>query len=343
MAGHDVVVKALPSYAISDAVAKASFQLASRTAAAISHPGAAQVYHCGHAFLPAGQTVPYLVRDLVSGPTLAERLAEGAMAVDEALTVVAAIADILAATHRAGLVHGHLVPENVVLSPPGVKVTDFGLWASSERPEQALVAVLAPYACYTAPEQLSGGPVTPATDMYSLGAIFAACLTGTGGRPRTGLFTPNCVAGGRKSAASTPNCVVRGPGSGVSAPNCVAGGPGSGVSAPNCVAGGAGNGVSAPNCVAGGAGNGVSTPSCVPGVPGTGLSRFADLSAKVGVGVASLWAACLAANPGVRPSAAHAAVMSRQIIPGALTDAVAGATTAASSRRAGPPAVPATG
>lgn len=316
MAGHDVVIKALPSYSISDAAAKASFQLASRTAAALSYPGVAQVYHIGHAILPAGQTVPYLVRDLVGGPTLAERLAEGAMAVDEALTVVASIADILAATHRAGLVHGHLVPENVVLSPPGVKVTDFGLWASSERPQPALLATLAPYACYTAPEQLSGGPVTPATDMYSLGAIFAACLTGTGGRPWTGLFTQSRVAGGRKSGASTPRWVL----------------------------GGVGSSVSTPNCFAGGAGSGVSTPSCVPGVSGTGLSRFADLSAKVGVGVASLWAACLAANPGVRPSAAHAAVMSRQIIvPGALTDAAAGGTTAASSRRAGPPAVPAAG
>jgi eukaryotic-like serine/threonine-protein kinase len=282
--GHDVAVKALPSSAAADAAAKASFQIASRTAAALSHPGVAQVYHCGHVISPAGPAVPYLVRDLVSGPTLAARLCQGAMTVGDALAIAAAIADILSATHHAGLVHGHLVPENVILSPAGVTVTDFGLWASSERPEQALFAVLAPHACYTAPEQLCGGPVTPATDMYSLGAVFTACLTGAGGPPRTAVTQANCVASSRKTS----------------------------LSAPRCAAGGMNGG--GPTARAGNGRGTVPTRGCVAGVPGAGASRFAELSAKVGADIASLWAACLAANPAVRPSAAHAAAMSRQLI-----------------------------
>ncbi|HEY5988137.1 MAG TPA: protein kinase, partial [Streptosporangiaceae bacterium] len=173
VAGHDVAVKALPSHVADDAAARASFQLASRAGAALSYPGMAQVRHCGQVTLSAGLAIPYLVRDLIAGPTLAERLDEGALSAGEALTIVAAVADILAATHGAGLAHGHLVPDNILLSPAGVKVTDVGLWAMSDHPDQALFPGLAPYACYTAPERRGGGPATPATDMYSLGAIFS--------------------------------------------------------------------------------------------------------------------------------------------------------------------------
>jgi hypothetical protein len=317
VAGHDVAVKALPSYVAKDAAAKASFQLASRSVAALSYPGIAQVHQCGQVMLSAGLTVPYLVRDLITGPTLAERLGEGALPAGEALALVASVADILAATHRAGLVHGHLVPENVLLSPDGVKVTDFGLWASREHPDQAVLPGLAPYACYTAPEQRGGGPATPATDMYSLGALFTACLTG--------------LTCGQSAGAATACGVAVDPRTGPPGPSSVAAGPGSRAYPPSGAAAGRRAGVSGPSGVAGGRSGGVST--------------LAALSASsVGASVASLWAACLAASPGVRPSAAHAAVMSRQIIiPDPLADTAEGAITAASSRWAGHPAVRAAG
>jgi eukaryotic-like serine/threonine-protein kinase len=288
VAGHDVAVKALPSHMARDAAAKASFQLASRSVAALSYPGVAQVRQCGQVMLSAGPTIPYLVRDLITGPTLAERLSGGALPAGEALAIVASVADILAATHRAGLAHGHLVPENVLLSPDGVKVSDFGLWATSEHPDLALVPGLAPYACYTAPEQRGGGPATPATDMYSLGALFTACLTG--------------LTCGQSARAATVSGIAAGPRTGAPGPSDVAGRRSGGVS-----------------------------------------TLVALAAASVGASVASLWAACLAASPGVRPSAAHAAVMSRQIIvPDPLATAM-GAITAASSRWAGTPAVPAAG
>ena len=109
------------------------------------------------------------------GRTLEERLAGGSLPAAEALRFVASVADALAAAHRAGVIHGNLVPANVIDGPAGVKVTDFGLSALRERlPDERFQSVLS----YAAPERLSGGPATTASDMYSLGVLFVACLSG---------------------------------------------------------------------------------------------------------------------------------------------------------------------
>src|SRR5207248_7461048 len=143
----------------------------------------------------------YLVRDLVPGPTLEERLAGGSLPAAEALRFVASVADALAAAHRAGVIHGNLVPANVIDGPAGVKVTDFGLSVLRERPpDERFQSVLS----YAAPERLSGGPATTASDMYSLGVLFVACLSGiaaagTSGsppvtNPATDPVTPDLAA-----------------------------------------------------------------------------------------------------------------------------------------------------
>ena len=138
--------------------------------------GIAQVHHYGEEHAAGGRpAIPYLVRDLVPGPTLEERLAGGSLPAAEALRFVASVADALAAAHRAGVIHGNLVPANVIDGPAGVKVTDFGLSALRERPpDERFQSVLS----YAAPERLSGGPATTASDMYSLGVLFVACLSG---------------------------------------------------------------------------------------------------------------------------------------------------------------------
>jgi serine/threonine-protein kinase len=150
--------------------------LALATVAALSNPGIARVHHYGEEPAADGRpAISYLVRDLVPGPTLEERLAGGSLPAAEALRFVASAADALAAAHRTGVVHGNLVPANVIDGPAGVKVTDFGLSALRERPpEERLQSVLS----YAAPERLSGGPATMASDMYSLGVLFIACLSG---------------------------------------------------------------------------------------------------------------------------------------------------------------------
>jgi len=251
VAGHEVAVKALAAYPAGDTLAQARFRLVARTVLQLSDPGVAHVRDFGEAELTDGRTVPYLVRDLIPGPTLGERLRAGPLPPGEALRVVAATADALATAHRAGLAHGHLVPANIILPPGGLRVTDFGLWALRPRPDEDR----APGALsYAAPELAEGGPATPAADMYALGVVFLACLAGIG----PGGLTP---------------------------------GP---VDSPAGLAGPAG--------------------------AATAAADHASIDDQaldlVPPSLAALWAACLGPNPAERPSAAHAAVMSRQALSG---------------------------
>jgi len=172
--GRDVAVKALRARSADGD--RPGFGLAFATVAALSNPGIARVHDYGEEPAADGRpAILYLVRDLVPGPTLEERLADGSLPAAEALRFVAAVADALATAHGAGIVHGNLVPSNVIDGPSGVKVTDFGLAALRDRPpDERLQSVLS----YAAPERLSGGPATMASDMYSLGVLFVACLSG---------------------------------------------------------------------------------------------------------------------------------------------------------------------
>jgi hypothetical protein len=249
VARHEVAVKVLAAHAAGDTVAQARFRLVARTVLQLSGPGIAQVREFGEAELPDGRTVPYLVRDLIPGRTLGERLRAGPLPPGEALRVVAATADALAVAHRAGIAHGHLVPANVVLAPAGLRVTDFGLWALRPRPaEDRAPGALS----YAAPELAEGGPATPAADMYALGVVFLACLAGIG----PGGLTPGQVTSPAGSAAPLTGGVDHAP----------------------------------------------IDDQAVDMVPAS---------------LAALWAACLGPNPAERPTAAHAAVMSRQALSGA--------------------------
>jgi eukaryotic-like serine/threonine-protein kinase len=242
MARHDVAVKVLQPHLAADTVPQARFRLVARTVIQLSGAGIAPVHDYGEAAQPDGTALPYLVRDLVGGPTLEQRLAQGPLPAREALRIVAAAAAALAAAHQAGVAHGHLVPANIVLGPDGVQVTDFGLWALHRPAGEAEPGGLA----YTAPELASGGPATPAADMYALGVVFVACLAGIGAAPG---------AGGPPGRAG-------------------------------------------------------------PGGLAAGASLDAAALDAVPPGLAALWAACLGPGPDDRPSAAHAAVMSRQLLSG---------------------------
>ena len=170
--GRDVAVKTLRARSAGGG-GRAGFGLVYASVAALSNPGIAQVHHYGEEPATDGRpAIPYLVRDLVSGPTLEERLAGGSLPAAEALRYVASVADALAAAHGAGVVHGNLVPSNIINGPAGVQVTDFGLAALREYPpDERFQSVLS----YAAPERLGGEPATTASDMYSLGVLFVAC------------------------------------------------------------------------------------------------------------------------------------------------------------------------
>ena len=173
--GTGVLVKILAARPADDPVAQARFRLVARALTGWSGPGVAPVRACGEFIPPGGPAYPYVIRDLVPGPTLAERLRRGPLPAGKALPVVAAVAEALAAAHRTGVVHGHLDPHNVILGEHGVRVTDFGLAPLRDvRPGPD---------AYRAPELAAGVPFTAAADIYSLGVLLVSCLSGMAAGP----------------------------------------------------------------------------------------------------------------------------------------------------------------
>lgn len=136
--------------------------------ASIDHPGVVDVHDAGQ----DGATA-YLVMDLVPGPDLATLLRDGPVPATEAVRIGADVADALAAAHRAGVVHGDVKPANVVVGQDLVALVDFG--AATADSGGPLTYGTAPY---MAPEQVQARAVTPATDVYALGCLLHAVLTG---------------------------------------------------------------------------------------------------------------------------------------------------------------------
>ena len=175
----------------------ARFRAEARHASSVSHPGIAQVYDYGE----AGAESPYLVMELVDGPSLSEVLAAGPLEPAFAMDVLAQAAAGLQAAHSAGLVHRDVKPANLLVGPAGeIKITDFGIaYAAGSAPVTRTGTVIGTPA-YLAPERAAGGPATPASDLYSLGVVGYECLTGT--PPFAGL--PAEVAAAHRNRALPP-------------------------------------------------------------------------------------------------------------------------------------------
>jgi len=177
--GRLVAVKVLsPRYAESDHF-RESIRAEAQAAAKVSHLNLTSVYDYGESLDEAGQVVPFVVMELLTGPTLAERLAAGPLHPRTALRICAGIADGLALAHGHGLVHRDVKPGNIMLAPTGAKLVDFGVAAFAGAPEvNGPDAVIIGTPSYVAPERLLGGPVLPASDVYSLGVLLFRSLTG---------------------------------------------------------------------------------------------------------------------------------------------------------------------
>jgi serine/threonine-protein kinase len=119
---RDVAIKVLPESMAADAERLARFDREAKTLAALNHPHIAAIYGLERS---DGQTA--LVMELVEGPTLADRIAERPIPVDDALAIARQIAEALEAAHEQGIIHRDLKPANVkVRSDGAVKVLDFG-------------------------------------------------------------------------------------------------------------------------------------------------------------------------------------------------------------------------
>src|SRR5262245_52968863 len=187
---RQVAIKVLPASVARDAERLARFQREAEILAALNHPNIAHI----HGLEKSDGTVA-LVMELVEGPTLADRIAKGAIPIDEALPIAKQIAQALEAAHEQGIVHRDLKPANIKVRPDGtVKILDFGL-AKALEPTGAMTANLSMSptmtspamtqagmilgtAAYMSPEQARGRPIDKRADIWAFGCVFYEMLTG---------------------------------------------------------------------------------------------------------------------------------------------------------------------
>jgi eukaryotic-like serine/threonine-protein kinase len=161
---------------LGNAEALTRFRAEAQHAGGLSHENIARVYDYGE---PASPQPPFLVMELVDGPSLAGALAAGALDPARGLDIVAQTASGLHAAHLAGLVHRDIKPANLLLAPDGlVKITDFGIAQATDATAVTGTGQLLGTPGYLAPERVMGAPATAASDLYSLGIVAYECLTG---------------------------------------------------------------------------------------------------------------------------------------------------------------------
>jgi serine/threonine protein kinase len=147
----------------------ARFEREARAISALNHPHICTLYDVGP---------DYLVMELVEGPTLAERLKQGALPMESVLRYGAQIADALAAAHAQGIIHRDLKPGNIMIAKSGVKVLDFGLAKSPQDDTITSSQVVLGSPAYMAPEQRDGKHCDARTDIYALGLVLYEMATG---------------------------------------------------------------------------------------------------------------------------------------------------------------------
>ena len=190
---RDVALKVLPDAFALDAERLARFRREAQVLAALNHPHIAAI----HGLEDAGG-VQALVLELVEGPTLADRIAQGRVPLDEALPIATQIADALEAAHEQGIIHRDLKPANIKITPDGVvKVLDFGLAKLAQASDSRLqapdvstsptitspammtgVGMILGTAAYMAPEQAKGRPADKRSDVWAFGCVLYEMLTG---------------------------------------------------------------------------------------------------------------------------------------------------------------------
>src|SRR5215510_6221943 len=117
-----VAIKVLPAHLSSDPVRKQRFEREAKTISNLNHPHICVLHDIGHQ-----DGMDYLVMECVEGETLAKRLEKGPLPLEQVLKYGAQISDALDKAHRSGVVHRDLKPGNVMLTPTGAKLLDFGL------------------------------------------------------------------------------------------------------------------------------------------------------------------------------------------------------------------------
>jgi eukaryotic-like serine/threonine-protein kinase len=187
---RDVALKVLPDSFASDPERLARFTREAQTLASLNHPNIGGIHG-----LEESNCVTALVMELVEGEDLAQRIARGAIPLDDALPIARQIAEALEAAHEQGIIHRDLKPANIKVRTDGtVKVLDFGLAKAMDPPAASRNVSQSPTittpamthagmilgtAAYMSPEQARGKPVDKRTDIWAFGCVLYEMLTGT--------------------------------------------------------------------------------------------------------------------------------------------------------------------
>jgi eukaryotic-like serine/threonine-protein kinase len=179
--GRTVAIKILKDEYLGDPGFLERFRAEARHAALVNHEGIANVFDYGEE-----EGSAFLVMELVPGEALSAVLErERVLPTDKVLDIVAQTANALQAAHAAGLVHRDIKPGNLLITPDGrVKITDFGIARIADQVPLTATGQVMGTVQYLSPEQASGHPASPATDIYSLGIVAYEALAGR--RPFTG-------------------------------------------------------------------------------------------------------------------------------------------------------------
>ena len=186
--GRFVAIKVLPAEYANDPEHMARFEREAKLLASLNHPHIATLHG-----LEESGSVRALVMELVEGPTLADRIAQGPLPLEEVLAIGRQVADALEFAHERGIIHRDLKPANVKLTASGeVKVLDFGLAKAlesdatrtdhSDSPTFSMNAtragILLGTAAYMSPEQARGKPVDRRADIWAFGVLMIEMLSG---------------------------------------------------------------------------------------------------------------------------------------------------------------------
>ncbi len=171
-----VALKVLAPHLAAQPNARQRFAREAKSAASVKHAGIIAIHQVAE-----HRELPYLVMPYEAGPSLQQRLdRHGRLSIEEALEVAMQIADALAEAHACGLVHRDIKPSNILLAPGTQRalLTDFGLARACDDASLTYTGVLAGTPLYMSPEQARGQEVDGRTDLFSLGSVLFAMLTG---------------------------------------------------------------------------------------------------------------------------------------------------------------------
>ena len=186
---RDVALKVLPDSFVHDSERVARFRREAQVLASLNHPHVGGIYG-----LEDANGVTALVLELVEGPTLADRIAQGPLRIDEAQAIARHIVEALEAAHEQGIIHRDLKPANIKVRADGtVKVLDFGLAKTMEpaagtssmsesptitTPAMTRAGIILGTAAYMSPEQARGQAIDKRVDIWAFGCVLFEMLTG---------------------------------------------------------------------------------------------------------------------------------------------------------------------